>query len=353
MNDFINKSSAINQQFDCTYINISTSESLLDVGKFKLKKIYAFVQLIFNIFIYLNKNRPDLVYITLSPHGNAFYKDAIIALLSKLFCKNIVFHLHGKGILKNVQLKIKEKIYRYTFKGAHVIHLSKLLEFDLEPIFDNQRASIHFLPNGIPNRVQTLSANIADKEVIKIIYLSNLIPTKGALLAIKAVHNLILMGIYNIHIDLIGKASNNVYYESLRQYVDTNSISDFVTFHNGKYGDDKIAALLDSSIFILPTENDCFPISIIEAMMCGLPIVSTREGAIPELVIENNCGLLSAPNDINSLTNNLKQIILNKELRLKYSQNARQAFLSKYTFEKFESSFIQIMKKLTVYYERY
>jgi glycosyltransferase involved in cell wall biosynthesis len=54
---------------------------------------------------------------------------------------------------------------------------------------------------------------------------------------------------------------------------------------------------LDADLFVLPTLADCMPLAIIEAMACGLPVVATRQAAIPEQVIHDETGLLVPPGD--------------------------------------------------------
>ncbi len=79
--------------------------------------------------------------------------------------------------------------------------------------------------------------------------------------------------------------------------------------------------------------------------MCGLCIVSTAVGAIPELVLENNCGLLSKPEDLEELTSILSMIVENDDLREKYSKNSLKSFENKYQMEAFENSLINIINK--------
>lgn len=345
MNDFIRQSIKINDRFECNFLNISIAEDLSDVGKFKMKKVFRLLALFYNISKLLRNYNPDMVYITLSPHGKAFYKDAIITFLSKTFHRKTIFHLHGKGIKDNIKYGFKKWIYTYTFKNVYVIHLSPLLKDDLNLVLDKD-TSIQFIPNGIPDYLTDIKKSKRSEEIVKLIYLSNFIPAKGALLAIKAVHNLILLGIKNIHFDLIGRTVNSDYLNILKQYVADNNLNNYITFHSSKYGQEKISALENAEIFILPSKNECFPISIIEAMMCGLSIISTDEGAIPELVRENECGLLSNPSDLDSLTKNLNILVVNKELRTLYGNNARLAFSNKYTIQIFEESFIEIINNI-------
>jgi glycosyltransferase involved in cell wall biosynthesis len=64
-----------------------------------------------------------------------------------------------------------------------------------------------------------------------------------------------------------------------------------------------------SDIFVLPTEDDAFPLSLVEAMACGLPVVSTPVGGIPDIVTHGENGLLVAPGDFDRLHAALRDLI--------------------------------------------
>src|SRR5690606_38457802 len=102
MNDYIKNSKVLNNQFDCTYLNISTATSISDIGKFNVRKLISLYQLYCAFFRVVRKEKFDIIYITLSPHGSAFYKDSFFATVGKLFCNKVVVHLHGKGINKQI-----------------------------------------------------------------------------------------------------------------------------------------------------------------------------------------------------------------------------------------------------------
>lgn len=64
-----------------------------------------------------------------------------------------------------------------------------------------------------------------------------------------------------------------------------------------------------SDIFVLPTEDDAFPLALVEAMACGLPVVTTPVGGIPEIVTGGENGLLVPPGDVQRLHDSLCDLI--------------------------------------------
>ncbi len=73
-----------------------------------------------------------------------------------------------------------------------------------------------------------------------------------------------------------------------------DGLSEMVTFEGWVSGSKKVELLNWADVFILPSRNEGLPISILEAMSYGMPIISTPVGGIPEVVDDKN-GILVAP----------------------------------------------------------
>ena len=101
----------------------------------------------------------------------------------------------------------------------------------------------------------------------------------------------------------------------------------------GRYSGDVSEILGAIDIFVLPSEWEGLPYSIIEAMRSGLAIIASRIGGIPEALTNNHSGILIQPNSSEELNNALSLLIADKDLTNRLGLNARIAFL-----EKFESS---------------
>ncbi len=102
------------------------------------------------------------------------------------------------------------------------------------------------------------------------------------------------------------------------------NLEDKVTF-TGKLSKPEIIKLSkDYDIFINTTDFDNTPVSVMEAMALGLPVVSTKVGGTPFLIINNENGLLVPPRDINSFVEAVCSIIENPEMGNQLSLNARK-----------------------------
>lgn len=79
-----------------------------------------------------------------------------------------------------------------------------------------------------------------------------------------------------------------------------------------------------SSIYVLPTINDNFPLSIIEAMLAGRAIVTTNCGGIPEMIHHRETGLICEPGNVEELAEALTLLLTNEKLREQLGKEARE-----------------------------
>ena len=88
---------------------------------------------------------------------------------------------------------------------------------------------------------------------------------------------------------------------------------------------EEILSLAD--LFILPSENESFGLSALEAMSCGVPVISTNVGGLPEVNISGETGYTSSLGDIEDLTSNALKILENESVLSTFRENARNKAL--------------------------
>jgi glycosyltransferase involved in cell wall biosynthesis len=86
-----------------------------------------------------------------------------------------------------------------------------------------------------------------------------------------------------------------------------------------------------ADLFVFPTENDAFPSSLIEAMSCGLPIVTTPVGAIKTIVVHRESGLIVQPGNRPQLFEALVVLVSDKTLSSQLGQTARRVVEQRYS----------------------
>lgn len=310
-------------------VNISTADVLAGLGKPTVSKLLRLLWLVLRVFATLLRQRFDVVYITLSPTGSAFFKDGLLLFLAKIFVPRRIIHLHGKGIQAELsRSSLRRLLYRWVFSGCEVVHLSQGLLADIEGL---PCAARHVVANGVPAQ-QTVAH--AEKEY-DFIYLSNLVEVKGIFVFLEALGQLKAQGA-SFRAAVVGAATDEVASE-VASLIATYGLRDYVDLLGPRYGAEKYTALKASRVFVLPTfyRNECFPLSILEAMSVGLAVVSTDEGAIAEIVEHGKCGLIVESHSPESLGSALQHLLEDPDEVAEMARTARDKFLRAYTLDSF------------------
>jgi len=129
---------------------------------------------------------------------------------------------------------------------------------------------------------------------------------------------------------LIGDGPDRFECEQLTRQL---NISDKVKFL-GKQ--EAIVDILNASdLFLLPSQSESFGLAALEAMACGLPVIASSVGGIPELIKHNECGFISEIGDIDRMAKYSIDLLSNEKKYEMFSKNSR-----KRAIEKFDKSIV-------------
>jgi len=341
---YIKDSKTINTSFDAQYINLSTSKTIDEIGENPLIKFSRYFKILFRIIIRLINYNPDIVYLAITAKDIGFYKDFPIALLTKSFGKKLVLHYHNKGVSLKQHKFLDNLFYRILFNNSKVILLSQSLYKDVARYV--KKEDVFFCPNGIP--VLNLEKEVSPKinEVPKLLFLSNLIESKGVFILLETLKVLNDNGIA-FHCNFVG-GEGNISLKQLNQKINDLNLQEYVTYLGKKYGADKYKIFQSSDIFVFPTfyHNECFPLVLLEAMQFGLPIISSNEGGITDIVKDSETGFIVEKQKPKLLAEKIKWLIDHpKEARL-MGEKGQKYFLEHYTLEIFEKRMKHILNQI-------
>ena len=346
--EYIRKSKVINEEFEADYINLATNKVLTELGKGSIKKLFTFTDILNQVFKALRQKKYDICYVTLTSTGAAFYKDLAVVSVLKIFRKKIIYHFHNKGISAS-KSKFKESLYRYAFKNTKSILLSKYLYPDIQKYVSEK--DVYFCPGGIPSVQQDnrRDEHIADVPC-QLLFLSNMMREKGVFILLDACQKLKERNIlFECH--FIG-GWIDISEEAFKEKIKEKNLSDAVFVHGPKYNEEKLAWYRKAQIFIFPTfyHYEAFPLVNLEAMQNSLPVVSTPEGGIPEMVTDGETGFLVPQRNAEALAEKLALLINNPELCIKMGEAGKNRFNNFFTVEKFEKNLSDILKKAITNY---
>lgn len=126
-------------------------------------------------------------------------------------------------------------------------------------------------------------------------------------------------------------------------FVDSEGLNDRVQFVGNRH--DITAILQKSDIFLLLSDWEGLPLSVLEAMQCGLPVIASDVGGVNEAVKHSVNGYLIPPKDEGELVDKLTALLMSSSLRLQMGEQSRLLYEKHFTFE-------QMHDKTFAYYEK-
>lgn len=340
---FVKESKIINNTFNCDYINLSTSEHLHEAGKAGGGKVVKLLKIQYKVLKSLLTTKYDLCYVTPSAVPPGFYKDFIIIFILKLFGQKIIYHFHNKGISERKNSVIDHLLYKFSFRNTKTILLSQFLYSDVAKYV--KKDDVYICANGIAK-----SENFyLEKKPIhadlpcRLLFLSNMMVKKGVFVLIDACKILKDKGI-NFKCDFLG-AWHDITEEEFDARIQQDNLTQYVTAHGKKYGEEKVNYFTEADIFIFPTYNETFGLVLLEAMEYALPIVSTWEGGIPDVVSDGETGFLVRQQDSVALAEKIELLISQPELRIQMGALGRKRYNDMFLIEKFENRLLNILKE--------
>ena len=102
-----------------------------------------------------------------------------------------------------------------------------------------------------------------------------------------------------------------------------------------------------ADVFVLPTHGDNLPVTVQEAMACGLPVVGTRVGGLPEQIEEFETGLLVSPGDRVALADALATVLTDGGLRERMGAAARRRCLERYSRDVSARLHVELYRRLS------
>jgi glycosyltransferase involved in cell wall biosynthesis len=123
------------------------------------------------------------------------------------------------------------------------------------------------------------------------------------------------------------------YERCLRNLVESLHLKSSVDFLGPIHGDEKYCIIKCSRILVLPSFKEYTPSVLLEAQALGVPVIATRVGAVSEMVLDGETGLLVKAGDPYELAKSIATLIENEDLRRRFSVKARE-FAKNFTVER-------------------
>lgn len=218
---------------------------------------------------------------------------------------------HANDIFERGWL-LREKVMRSHF-------FATISDFNKRYLIDDQKVDankLQIIRCGVDTRVFS-HQHQERSSPINIGVIGRLVEKKGIDILIDAMHALSTTSVdFKLHI-----AGSGPLQEALKSQVDHYALNSKVTFWGALAHSDVAAFIASLDLFVLPCKKDSngdmdgIPVVLMEAMMSGVPVISSYISGIPELVINELTGLLVKPDNVEDLVKAITKLTMSQELK--------------------------------------
>ncbi|MBT2571261.1 glycosyltransferase family 4 protein [Planococcus sp. ISL-110] len=339
------KSEKLHQQYKVKKINLSRKD-FEHPGALSFDKLWTdSFAILYSGFLSLVMKNP-ILYISISQTKMGLLRDCMMIQACKLLGRGkVVTHLHGNNLGGTIDAT-SGMTQKFIVNSLQKIDVGIVLGGKLSPNYRGYVKRVEVVSNGIPADF-ILKSEVGQgkkKGPISLLYLSNLMFEKGYIELIKATTALVKEG-HNLRLDLVGGIQNETEFLEVKQYIAENDMDQRIQYHGLKQGEEKKRFFLESDMMALPTKYkvEGQPMSIIEGMAAGLPIISSDRGIIAELI--KDCGVIIEPT-VDGVKSAIKGLVTDDAERMRLGRMSRETFEAFYTEDKYTDALIAIFDEL-------
>lgn len=190
--------------------------------------------------------------------------------------------------------------------------------------------NVYLTPNFIKERNSTI--NELRENIQKVCFVGRAVQSKGILEYIEVAKDNL-----DINFNIIGPITDQI----VSQIKTPN-----VKCLGPRSNEEVLNILKDMDVYILPSYSEGFPLGVLESMQCGLPIIATKVGAIPDM-IENKGGILvsiQSVDELNVALETIKDIDLRKKMSVFNINKVKNNYNIEIVLENFRDIYMSIIK---------
>lgn len=309
------RGSQLEQDYEVKYI-----ETYCDGNK--LEKALIVVKAYFSYLFTLLFWHPSIIHIH-SSFGGSFYRKLPFIVLGSWFHKPIINHIHGSyydEFYFNASKKKKQLISKTFNRCACIIALSENAKKELSKI---TQSKIEVVENyGIINDDAVLQRKNKENKY-NVLFLGFVTKKKGCF-DIPDICSIVKGSIPEIRFTLCGVGD----VEDLNSHISDKLCFEFPGWIGGK---EKDSRLREADLFFLPSYSEGMPMSILEAMGYGLPIIATNVGGVTKIVKNGQNGFVYEPGDKKGMADGIVRLLADDLLRKQFSEESIKILNEKYS----------------------
>lgn len=305
----------------------------------------------FKLPFILNKIKPDLVHF---PHFNVpfFYGGNFVMTIHDL--THQYFAMKRATTHSGLMYFIKQKGYQVILKNAvnksrKIITPSNYVKDLIKKEYEINNEKIEVTPEAVEEKLISLASNISEKEIgevtrkfnIKppfIFYVGNAHPHKNVEGLIKTFIEL-RKSYQNLTLVLSGH--DKFFWERIKSEYKHKDI-----IYTGKVSDKELVALYKSAqVYVCPSLEEGFGIPLLEAMGCGVPVISSNKASLPE--VGGDAAIYFDSLDQTDMVTKIKEVLDNQKLRKDLIEKGLKRY-KQFSWEKLAKATLEVYKDAVV-----
>jgi glycosyltransferase involved in cell wall biosynthesis len=319
--------SDLKNRFHLLHLDTRINASLVNMGKWKFRKVFSYIGINAKLFWICVFHRPDLVLVPLSQSAIGFLKDFIFLCICKITGRKTLLQLRGSNFKKWLSTApgIMKTLVTWSMKwSSGMIVLGHNLKYLFRDYFPEEK--IFVIPNGGDFHFPVIEK---PGQTLRLLFFSNLFEAKGITDVLEAVKILASENPFPFHLDVAGSWLEENTKRHCLELVEQNKLP--VAFYPSLSGEEKIKRFASNDVFIFtPRDPEGHPWVIVEALAAGLPIIATDKGAIRESVIDGSNGFIVADRSPAEIAAKIRRLA-DQQLRGKMVQESGELYRKHYT----------------------
>jgi colanic acid/amylovoran biosynthesis glycosyltransferase len=242
-------------------------------------------------------------------------------------------HAHGRDVSEALRDPKWRQAYLAYNQAAGIITMNQISKTRLMEL-GIAAQKIHIIPYGIS--VLDAFPQRSESDTVRCLAIGRMVPKKAPILVMPS-----------LHLDYVGAGE---LFSTVQQFVQAVGLSSHVTLHGSQPSEEIKNYLLKADIFLQHSmtnpetgAEEGLPVSILEAMSYGLPVVATRHAGIPEAVIASETGLLVEEGDCEGMAADIVALAQDQEGRSQLGYAGWQRARALFTWERERDSLLHVM----------
>lgn len=196
------------------------------------------------------------------------------------------------------------------------------------------------LPNIPRLRFHPADIQLANRKgIVRVGFVGRLSPEKGLPFLVEAFKK--LKTDRETHLDIVGDGPEKAL---TVKKVEVLRLEDDVTFHGYLPDPEIIYSTLD--ILVLPSLTEGIPLTLLEGMQVGLPIIASKVGGIPDIIENNRSGLLVRPGSVDDLVEKMELLINDPQTRVRLGKGARERVSSICDIDQWKKRLLKVYRQV-------